>query len=387
MENNSYSPKFIYEEEAEQASYAYLMSVLIIIVGLPMPIINVIGSVIFWLANRKKRSDFIRFHSMQSMLSQLAVVPINSIGLGWTVSILTKHSEVTNAYIAYIIIVLTYNALEFFISLYAAVRVRKKEDVRFWFFGELTELMQQKGSFAGFKRTFFQSVYLVIPFLVIWMGLSRIDFVDIYKIKDVPSKMEKELGKYVMELISNENKEITDKETTYILNNIKERICTDNGINPQKITVHLVKNGEINAYALPDGHLTVNTELILYCKKPEELAGVMAHEIAHIEKKHVMSKLGKEIGFAALSAMLNSGAGGMEGLKILTSTAYDRKMEEQADKTGVEYLQKSRIDPKPFADLMYRLSTEESDIMKKLTIISTHPGSEDRAKRIINHAD
>jgi uncharacterized membrane protein len=139
MNNPSYTRHSIYDEEAEQASYAYLMSILIIIVGLPMPIINVIGSVIFWLANRRKQSSFIRFHCMQSMLSQLAVVPINSIGVGWTISVITKHTEISNLYIAYIIVIFGYNALEFFTSLYAAVQTRKKQDVRFWFFGELTE--------------------------------------------------------------------------------------------------------------------------------------------------------------------------------------------------------------------------------------------------------
>ncbi|MDR1526820.1 MAG: DUF4870 domain-containing protein [Dysgonamonadaceae bacterium] len=146
MENNSYSLHSIYEEEAEQASYAYLMSVLIVIVGLPMPIINVIGSVIFWLSSRKKQSAFIRFHCMQSMLSQLAVVPMNSIGVGWTISIITRHTEISNCYIAYIIVIFGYNALEFFTSLYAAIRTRKKQDVRFWFFGELTELFIKRNN-------------------------------------------------------------------------------------------------------------------------------------------------------------------------------------------------------------------------------------------------
>lgn len=237
------------------------------------------------------------------------------------------------------------------------------------------------------KKIIVQLAYLVIPFLVIWLALSQIDFVRIFKIKEAPSKLEKALGKFYMDIISTENKEITDKESTEIIDAIKKRICDGNGIDAQKIKIHLVKSGEVNAFALPDGHLVLNSELILYCQKPEELAGVLAHEIAHIEQKHVLLKLGKEIGFSALSTMLNSGSGGTESLKILTSTSYDRKMEEQADKTSVKYLQKSQIDPKPLADFMYRLSADESDLLKGLTIISTHPGSEDRAQKIVEWAD
>jgi uncharacterized membrane protein len=131
---------FIYEEEAEQASYAYLMSVLIVIVGLPMPIINVIGSVVFYVANRRK-TYFVRFHSLQSMLSQLSIVPINSIGVGWTISIITSHNELSNLYFAYIIMLIAVNITEFVSSLYAAIQTRKRKDVRFWFFGQLTELL------------------------------------------------------------------------------------------------------------------------------------------------------------------------------------------------------------------------------------------------------
>jgi uncharacterized membrane protein len=129
----------IYEEEAEKASYAYLMSTVIVIIGLPMPIINVIANVIFYWANRRK-TYFVRFHCLQSMLSQLSVIPLNSIGVGWTISILTGHAQVSNLYIAYIITIIGFNIVEFIASLYAAVQVRKKTDVRFWLFGPMTEL-------------------------------------------------------------------------------------------------------------------------------------------------------------------------------------------------------------------------------------------------------
>ena len=131
---------YIYEEEAEQASFAYLMTTLIVIVGLPMPIINVIGSVIFYLANRKK-SYFVRFHCLQSMLSQLCVVPINAVAVSWTVVILTSNAQINNYYVAYIMTIIGFNILEFASSIYAAVQVRKKLDVRFWLFGPITELI------------------------------------------------------------------------------------------------------------------------------------------------------------------------------------------------------------------------------------------------------
>jgi predicted Zn-dependent protease len=224
---------------------------------------------------------------------------------------------------------------------------------------------------------------LIILFLGTWLAIGQFDLVHLFKVKEASSQIEASLGKFYMDIITQNNAEITDKELTDIIDEIKNRICTGNDIDTASIKVHLVRSGEVNAFALPDHHVVINSELILFCKNPEELAGIMSHEIAHIEKNHIMVNLSKEIGFSAISTMLNSGAGGAESLKILTSAAYDRKMEDQADETGVEYLQKSKINPAPLADIMYRLSMQESDLQKKLTIISTHPDTEKRAKKIL----
>jgi predicted Zn-dependent protease len=234
------------------------------------------------------------------------------------------------------------------------------------------------------KKIGIQSLSFVLVFLCVWLGLSRIDWVNIFKVEEKASQMEEALGDFYMNMVRSTYEEITDTTLVNPLQEIKKRICEPNGIAPGSIKLHLIRSSEVNAFALPDHHIVVLSDLILYSKTPEELAGVMAHEIAHIEKNHIMKKLGKEIGFTALAAMLNSGSGGAETLKILTSTAYDRKMEAEADETGVYYLQESKIDPAGMADFMYRLSTDEDDWVKNLTIISTHPDTEARAQTILD---
>ncbi|MDR1682658.1 MAG: M48 family metallopeptidase [Candidatus Symbiothrix sp.] len=229
-----------------------------------------------------------------------------------------------------------------------------------------------------------QFLAFILVFLGIWLGLSRIHWVDLFKVKEKTSQLEKKLGDFYIDMIHRTNEEITDTTLVNPLLEIKKRICEPNGIDPESIKLHLMRSSEVNAFALPDHHIVVLSDLVLFCQSPEELAGVMAHEIAHIEKNHIMKKLGKEIGFTALATMLNSGSGGTETLKILTSTAYDRKMEAEADETGVDYLQTSEIDLSGMADFMYRLSTEEDDWLKNLTIISTHPDTEARAQKIVD---
>ena len=90
--------KFDYEpgdHEAEKASNSYLMTLIALIAGLPLPIINLFATFIFFLGNRKG-TYFVRWHCTQALLSQLSVLFINSYGFWWTVSIVFTSQSITN---------------------------------------------------------------------------------------------------------------------------------------------------------------------------------------------------------------------------------------------------------------------------------------------------
>ena len=102
--------KFSYEpgeHEAETASNSYLMSLIAIVAGLPLPIINLIATLIFYVGNRKA-TYFVRWHCTQALLSQLSMLFINSFGFWWTISIIFKEETITDKFIAYIISALIY---------------------------------------------------------------------------------------------------------------------------------------------------------------------------------------------------------------------------------------------------------------------------------------
>src|SRR5690348_6700421 len=98
--------------EAEKASNSYLMSVVAVIAGLPLPIINLIATAIFFLSNRNG-TYFVRWHCMQALLSQATVLVMNSAGFYWTLSIIFGDKTLTNDYIAYIITIVIFNIAEF----------------------------------------------------------------------------------------------------------------------------------------------------------------------------------------------------------------------------------------------------------------------------------
>ena len=128
------------DDEAEKASNSYLMSVIAIMVGLPLPIVNLVATIFFYIANRKS-TWFVRWHCTQALLSQVTLLPLNSFGFWWTISIIFTDESISSNYIAYIIAALFFNITEFIVTIYTAIKTRKGIHVEWWFYGNLTTLI------------------------------------------------------------------------------------------------------------------------------------------------------------------------------------------------------------------------------------------------------
>lgn len=137
VKNFTYEPG---EHEAESASSSYLMSLVAIIAGLPLPIVNIIATLVFYLGNRKS-TLFVRWHCTQALLSQLSLLFINSFGFWWTVSIIFTDETISNNYLAYLFTAIIFNITEFIVTIYTAIQTRKGIHVVWWFYGSLTNLI------------------------------------------------------------------------------------------------------------------------------------------------------------------------------------------------------------------------------------------------------
>ena len=131
----SYSPD---EYEAEKASNSYLMSLIAIMAGLPLPIVNLIASTMFFFGNRKS-THFVRWHCTQVLLAQAVTLVVNAVGVYWTIAVLFGGGRATNNYIAYMVTIVLFNLIEFVATIYAAMKTRKGKHVSWWFFGPLTD--------------------------------------------------------------------------------------------------------------------------------------------------------------------------------------------------------------------------------------------------------
>jgi predicted Zn-dependent protease len=161
-------------------------------------------------------------------------------------------------------------------------------------------------------------------------------------------------------------------------------------------TIKVIDSDEVNAFALPGGFFYVNKGLLLAADNEAELAGVMAHEIAHVAARHAVENQAKArlLEYAALGASIF--LGGIPGM-IYQNTAgigllgifmkFSRGAEEEADKLGVQYMYAAGYDPGAMATMFEKLEAKNK---KKPGFISrafaTHPAPPDRRQSAISLA-
>lgn len=236
------------------------------------------------------------------------------------------------------------------------------------------------------NKTIVQGIILIFSFFSTWFLLQEVNWMSLFQVKQSTEKLEQKLGELCLDVFKAADQENDNPFLINTIDSIVTRICSENKIERDKIKVHVINKDDVNAFALPDGHLVIYTGLISASANPEELSGVISHEIAHIELNHVMEKLLKEVGLSVLVSMTTGNNNPeiiKETAKTLSSSAFDRNIEKEADIQAVDYLIKANINPKPFANFLYKLSLREGEASKYLSWISTHPNSKERAEYII----
>jgi predicted Zn-dependent protease len=147
-------------------------------------------------------------------------------------------------------------------------------------------------------------------------------------------------------------------------------------------TIKLLDSEDVNAFALPGGFLFVNSGLILKTNSESELAGVMAHEIAHVAARHWTKQATRDdiLNLASIPLIFMGGWAGYairEGMGFaipLSSLQFARKYEREADFLGLQYLHKTGYDPTSFVDFLERIQSDEKrkpGLLYKL--LATHP--------------
>ncbi|MBN1603279.1 MAG: M48 family metalloprotease [Chitinispirillaceae bacterium] len=170
-----------------------------------------------------------------------------------------------------------------------------------------------------------------------------------------------------------------------LVQNQKDRTTID-------FTFTIIDNDSvINAFAIPGGFVYVYTGLLLKTSSEDEIAGVIAHEIAHITHRHGAKKLKDQYGIDMLLDVLIGDSNAVRSVLDISSglvfLKYSRDNEFEADSSAIEYLSTAGYNPsgmKTFLDVLVSMGSGSS---KLATLLSTHPASEERVKKAVGIID
>lgn len=154
---------------------------------------------------------------------------------------------------------------------------------------------------------------------------------------------------------------------------------------PYRYHFYIADDAVINAYAMPGGYIVVNRSLIEKADSAEEVAGVLAHEIEHVEQRHSLRGMAQQFGLALIAAAVTGDIGGgaaASWLKELAGLQFSREQESAADSGGYARLIAAQVDPHGMASFFEKLEKESASMPGALALLSTHPASAERAEAI-----
>jgi predicted Zn-dependent protease len=200
---------------------------------------------------------------------------------------------------------------------------------------------------------------------------------------------EEALGRELSQQVEQQAKLVTDPVITEYVNRIGQTLVRHSDAHVP-FTIKVVDDEQVNAFALPGGFFYVNTGIVLAAENEAELAGVMAHEIAHVAARHAtVNATRQEIwNLASLPLIFVGGPVGaairqVSGIMVpMSFLKFSRDAEREADFLGLEYQYASGYDPTAFVDFFEKLEAQQKGHPGFVArAFSTHPMNDDRIRR------
>jgi predicted Zn-dependent protease len=196
------------------------------------------------------------------------------------------------------------------------------------------------------------------------------------------------LGKQVAQEIERQAKIIDDPVIAEYVNRVGQNLVR-NSDTKMPVTIKVLDSEDVNAMALPGGFFFVNSGLMLRAESEAELAGVMAHEIAHIAARHGTRQAtrGQIVNLATIPLIFMggwAGYGARQGASIAVPLGFlhfSRGFESEADLLGLQYLYKAGYDPTAFVDFFEKIQSDEKKKPGTMSkVFRSHPLTDDRIK-------
>lgn len=206
----------------------------------------------------------------------------------------------------------------------------------------------------------------------------------------LPVSWEVNFGEQIFKQIQSEHKMLKNSPWERNLEPIKKRLLPLVRTAGYPFEFHIMQDTNVNAFALPGGHVVILTGLLEQADSAEEVAGVLAHELAHVTKKHLARKAVESAGlFLIVQAFLGDTTGLLAVLsssgRYLLQQKFSRDFEREADDAGWDYLVRARIDPRGMTRFFEKLREIEPTHGRdetSLQLLATHPATTERITRL-----
>jgi predicted Zn-dependent protease len=253
---------------------------------------------------------------------------------------------------------------------------------------------------SGLKGVLMAVAVLAVPFFLYGVWSQAIPKLTERLAMQVPIAWEEKLGDSILDNLPPTLRPSPQPEQEEALNAIARRLLSTSPNQPYKIRVHISPHPLVNAVALPGGPVLVFQGLLNLAETPEELAGVVAHEIQHVLLRHstrgILRGMASSILLTLISGDVNGSmsavlevAGGLEGL------AHSRKMERQADRKAMDMILSANIDPQGMIRMFEKLQSQEQTLIPEskaedsgdgspawTEYLSTHPAGKERVREM-----
>lgn len=249
------------------------------------------------------------------------------------------------------------------------------------FFENLSNQLTQQISLGWYEKLLRQkwislSIILILLISIFYFILTEI--LPATTVKFISSNQESILGEKIYQSIMSDSK--MDSAATIQAQHFADQLKLSN---KYKISVTVVKEDEINAYALPGGHILINSGILKIMERPEEFVALLGHETTHINYRHSLKGLISKMGLSLFQTIALSGMGGVGDLILknasdLQQLSFSRNLEREADADGMKIMLENKVDPAGMKELLTHLQESVKTSLPNFSFISTHPLTQER---------
>jgi len=197
----------------------------------------------------------------------------------------------------------------------------------------------------------------------------------------VPVEWETSLGRSAVARLAPERRVCRNTESVAALRPVLDRLIAAGPRSPYQFKLTVLRDSSVNAFAAPGGFIVVTSGLLRATRTPEELAGVLSHEIQHVTRRHSTRAIIREMPLRLALSAVFGGSGGETAagmVSSLGSLSYRRADETEADVEGLRLLQAAHVDPAGMIAFLRTLEAREERTPSLVSYLSSHPRTADR---------